>query len=353
MPAQAGDPAVPAGPIEIADCHDAAAWDAYVHAHPDATAYHRFAWRSVFEGVFRHPGVYLAARAGGRMAGVLPLVAFSSAVFGRFAVSLPFVNYGGVLADSPPMARALANAAVGLARDRGWRHVELRHLAQAFPEWPSRRHKVAMWKSLPADPDALWASTDRKVRNLVRKAEKAGCVAQVGGIELVDDFYRVFAHNMRDLGTPVYPRRFFERVASACAGDARVHVVRVDGAPVAGSVTIAFREAIEVPWASSLRAHSDKAPNMLLYWSMLSDAVARGAGRFDFGRSTAGEGTFHFKRQWGAQPQPLVWEYLGETGDLPDRGPANPRFRAAIAIWQRLPVRVATWCGPSIVRHFP
>jgi CelD/BcsL family acetyltransferase involved in cellulose biosynthesis len=132
-----------------------------------------------------------------------------------------------------------------------------------------------------------------------------------------------------------------------------VHVVRVGGVPVAGSVTVAFRECVEVPWASSLRSYSDKAPNMLLYWSMLRDAVARGATRFDFGRSTPGEGTYHFKRQWGAEARPLVWEYLGESGDLPDRGPGNPRFRAAIAIWQRLPVRVATILGPRIVRHIP
>jgi CelD/BcsL family acetyltransferase involved in cellulose biosynthesis len=118
-------------------------------------------------------------------------------------------------------------------------------------------------------------------------------------------------------------------------------------------VTVAFRDRIEVPWASSMRGESDKAPNMLLYWSMLRDAVARHATTFDFGRSTPGEGTYHFKRQWGAEARPLVWEYLGETGELPDRAPSNPRFRAAIAVWQRLPVFVATWCGPRIVRHIP
>lgn len=355
-PVTAGVPATPAtaaGPLIVSACDEATRWDAYVVNHAAATAYHRFAWKGILERAFGHPAIYLAAAQDGILRGVLPLVAFSSPLFGRFATSLPFVNYGGVLADRPEASAALADAALELARSRRWKHVELRHFEQQFPQWPARRHKVAMWKPLPADVDTLWASIDRKVRNLVRKSEKAGCTAEVGGAGLLDAFYQVFAHNMRDLGTPVYSKRLFEEVVSTLQRDARVHVVHFERRPVAAAVTVAFRDRIEVPWASSLRAESDKAPNMLLYWSMLRDAVAQHATTFDFGRSTPGEGTYHFKRQWGAEARPLVWEYLGETGALPDRAPSNPRFRAAIAVWQRLPVSVATWCGPRIVRHIP
>jgi serine/alanine adding enzyme len=339
--------------LAIAECDDPIAWNTYVHAHPDACGYHQFQWKGVIERAFDHRCLYLTARRDGGIVGLLPMVEFRSRLFGRFAVSLPFVNYGGVLADDQSIAEQLAAAAVNVAGQRGWRHIELRHIARRFPGWPARSHKVAMSRPLPADPESLWASIDRKVRNLVRKAEKAGCTAENGGPELVADFYRVFARNMRDLGTPVYTRRLFDLVLDTFRDDARVHVVRVGHEPVAAGVTIAYRDRVEVPWASSLRSHSDKSPNMLLYWTMLQHAIARDAAVFDFGRSTPGEGTFLFKRQWGAEPRPLVWEYLGERASLPDRSPSNPRFRLAVALWQRMPVPIATWCGPHIVRNIP
>ena len=158
---------------------------------------------------------------------------------------------------------------------------------------------------------------------------------------------------MRDLGTPVYARRFFADVLQAFPADTRVFVVRVGREAVAASITVGWRDRIEVPWASSLRAHASSSPNTLLYWTMLKWAVERGYKTFDFGRSTPDEGTFHFKKQWGAQPQELAWEYLGLTGALPDQSPKNPKFRAAIAVWQRLPVPVATALGPAIVRNIP
>ncbi len=337
--------------VDITD--DASAWNGYVNGHPEATAYHRWAWRDVFLSAFSHESIYLVAQDDSHIVGALPLVEFRSHLFGTFAVSLPFVNYGGVIANGDLAAGALNARAVSLARERQWRHVELRHIRRQFSEWPVKRHKVAMCLPLAADAEALWSSLDRKVRNQVRKAEKSGCTAEDGGPELLGDFYKVFAHNMRDLGTPVYARRFFDEVLSAFPADTRVFVVRVNGEPVAASLTVGWRNRLEVPWASSLRAHAIRSPNMLLYWAMLKWAMRQGYQMFDFGRSTPDEGTFHFKKQWGAQPLELAWEYLGLAGDLPDQSPRNPKFKAAVAVWRHLPLPVATALGPAIVRHIP
>jgi FemAB-related protein (PEP-CTERM system-associated) len=317
--------------------------------------YHRSSWPELLARTFGHPSCRLAARtADGRLAGVLPLVEFRSRLFGRFAVSLPFVNYGGILADTDEAAAALVDRALALCRANGWSHVEIRHEArERCPGWPARRHKVAMRLALPDRSEALWSGLDRKVRNQVRKAEKSRCVAECGGAALLQDFYRVFAHNMRDLGTPVYPRRLFEEVVRTFDGETRVHIVRADSEPIAAAITVRWRDRVEVPWASALRAHNDKCPNMLLYWAMLTRAIEDGARVFDFGRSTPGQGTYHFKKQWGAQASPLVWEYVGRAGEPPDMSPGNARFNLAIAAWRRLPVPVASALGPLIVRHIP
>jgi serine/alanine adding enzyme len=345
--------AVPSGPTEVVADLPAHRWDDYVSRAAMGTAYHLTRWREVFERAFGHRCHYLAATRGGQVVGVLPLVEFKTWLFGHFAVSLPFVNYGGVIADDRAGAQALANAAWQLARERGFRHVELRHVAQQFPELPVKRHKVAMTLALPATAAGLWDAIDRKARNQVRKAEKSGLVSVSGGPELLDGFYDVFAVNMRDLGTPVYPRRFFDLVTRLFPERARVHQVRLGEQVIAASITLGWRSTVEVPWASSLQTHRDKSPNNLLYWSMLQYAIDQRFTTFDFGRSTPGEGTYHFKTQWGAEASPLNWEYWLHGGSMPDQSPKNPKFRLAIATWRRLPLWVANRVGPRVVRNLP
>ena len=328
--------------------------DRFAEGHATATGYHLTGWLGVIERAFGHETKYLAATSGNGIEGVLPLVFFSSRVFGRFAVSMPFLNYGGVVADDPSVRRALVDRAVEETRSRRGSHLELRHSGQLCPELAPKRHKVAMRLPLASDPDRQWEALDRKVRNQVRKGEKSQLTVAQGGSELVDDFYSVFAHNMRDLGTPVYARAFFAEVMRTFADRARIFVVHHEGRPVAASLVFWHRSMIEVPWASALRESNPLSANVLLYWHMLKFSVERGFAVFDFGRSTPNAGTFHFKRQWGAQPLELVWEYWNASGAAPESlNPDNPKFDLAIRVWQRLPVSVATAIGPHVIRHIP
>lgn len=342
------------GPVCVHRDVSDGAWDAYVGRHPDASGYHLTAWTRIIASAFRHRVCRLVAESDRGIEGVLPLVLFRSRLFGRFAVSLPFLNYGGIIAESPEAERALLDAAIDECLQGGASHLELRHSRRLFADLPCKRHKVAMVLPLEKTPDGQWKALDRKVRNQIRKAEKSGMTSLAGGSELVPVFYEVFARNMRDLGTPVYAMRFFEEVVSTLPDRTRVFCVYAGSRPVAASIVHVHRDIVEVPWASSLREFSAQAPNMLLYWQMLQFAIGRSAQSFDFGRSTPGEGTFHFKRQWGAAPQELVWEYWTAPGvPLPDLSPANPGYRRAIALWQRLPVPLAKLAGPPIVRNIP
>jgi FemAB-related protein (PEP-CTERM system-associated) len=227
--------------------------------------------------------------------------------------------------------------------------VELRHVSRQFPQLPARQHKVTMLLRLA---EGMWERLDRKVRNQIRKAQKSGLTVVSGGGELLDEFYQVFARNMRDLGTPVYPRRLFAEVLHAFPGRAALHVVRLEGRPVAGGLTYRTRGTVEVPWASSVRDYNTLCPNHLLYWHICESAAGAGCEVLDFGRSTPGEGTFKFKEQWGASPVPLHWEYrMLRDGSLPNLSPTNPNYRLMIEPRKRLPLPVATAIGPHIVRN--
>jgi FemAB-related protein (PEP-CTERM system-associated) len=340
--------------LTVSDHIDAAEWDEYVQRHPEGSIDHLWRWRDVFSRVFDHPSTYLVARRDDVVTGVLPLVQFRSRLFGRFLVSVPFLNYGGVLASDAAAGTALIAEAHEVARRFGASHIELRHTGRQFTDLPIREHKLKLTRPLPATTNALWSDVDRKVRNQVRKAQKDGLSAQTGHSELIADFYTVFSRNMRDLGTPVYPKSLFVETGRLFSHELRVYVVRAARVPVAAAIALRFQDTVIVPWASSLREYRQHCPNMLLYWTMLEDAVQRGVKTFDFGRSTRGAGTHQFKLQWGATETPLHWEYLLLTrSGVPDHGPTNAKFAAAIAVWQRLPLWVTEAIGPTIVRNIP
>jgi FemAB-related protein (PEP-CTERM system-associated) len=345
---------VTASPIRVGSQVDPLAWDRFVEAHPDASFYHLWSWRHVFERAFDHRTEYLAATCDGRIVGVLPLVIVESWLLARHAVSLPFVNYGGVLATDARAPQALLDHATALAVRGRWTHIELRHKGRMFGGLPFKQHKVTMAFTLPDSKQAAWDGLDRKVRNQIRKAQKSGLTAILGGGELIDCFYDLFAITMRDLGTPVYPKSFFAETLRRFPDRTRLAVVRRGTQPVAAAFISTFRDVIEVPSAASLRDCRSLCPNHLLYWTVIEHAIDAGLRVLDFGRSTPGAGTFAFKEQWGARPGGLSWEYqMLSRPDMPDRSPANSKFAPAIAAWKRLPVGLTRVVGPHLVRSFP
>lgn len=207
---------------------------------------------------------------------------------------------------------------------------------------------------LPDDFAILWKGFTAKLRSQIRRAEKEAMTFNIGGEELLKDFYTVFSRNMRDLGTPIYSRAFFSEILKTFATQARIAAVYLAGEPLAAGFLYGFRGVLEIPWASSDRRHNHLAPNMLLYSAVLQYACQEGYRVFDFGRSTPDSGTYRFKEQWGARPVQLYWHYwLRNGGPLPDLSPSNAKFRWATFLWQQLPLGVSRRLGPNIVKFIP
>jgi serine/alanine adding enzyme len=351
------DVAPDASDIRIAPVDDADqdAWDRFVAAVQGASHYHGYGWRKVVRDTLGNETHYLAARASdGRFAGVLPLVRLRSILFGDFLVSLPFVTYGGALAITGDVARRLLESAVALGRELGVSHIELRGAAPEALAWPARTDKVSMVLALPESRDALWKGISSKLRSQIKRPMREAVTCEFGGPELLPEFYAVFTENMRDLGTPVYPLSFFRAILDRFPDSARLALVRLQGAPVATGFLLENRGSMEIPWASSLRRVNNLSVNMYLYWNVLEHAVGRGMKQFDFGRSTLDSGTFRFKKQWGAEPVQLQWHYWLRAGGAPPvLNHSNPKFRLAVAAWQKLPLPVANWLGPHLSRHLP
>ncbi len=325
-------------------------WRAFLADRPEATVFHDPAWGVVMREVYGNRPYYLTARAGGRIVGVLSLVCQRSRLFGTRLCSVPYLDSAGVLAEEPAATDALLAAADGLRGELGIPAVEVRQDAPLAGDRPVRTDKVTLVLDLPDSAEALWAGFKPKLRNLVRKPQKAGLVIEAGGSERMGEFHGVYARTMRDLGSPPHGRRFFDRLAEALGESVRLFVVRQGERTLAAGFALTDQGGVHVPWAAADWRCRDTGANMLLYWAMLEDACGRGAAAFDFGRSSRGSGTYHFKTQWGAQERPLYWHYLlAEGAAMPDLRPDSPKYRLFVNLWRRLPVPIARGLGPAII----
>jgi FemAB-related protein (PEP-CTERM system-associated) len=331
------------------------ALETYVAAQEQMPLSRHPGWLSVLERGLGHEVLCLEAVEDGKTCGLLPLAHVHSLLFGHFLVSLPYLNHGGVLADNERVAQLLIDQSIELAKRLNVRYLELRHeRALEHPALGDRmNHKVHMRLPLPATPGTLWDRLSGKVRNQVRKGQKSQLSVVWGGEDLLDEFYAVFSHNMRDLGTPVYGRRFFQSILRQFGERAELCVVRTGDKPAATALLLHGWGVTEVPSASSLRQFSSTCANMLLYWHLLERAVQRGQSVFDFGRSSMDSNTFRFKKQWGAEPSPADWQYHVRIGTINAVRPENPRYQRFIRMWQRMPLWLTRLVGPAIVRGIP
>ena len=295
---------------------------------------------------------------GGEICGYLPLALVSSRLFGRFLVSLPYLNRAGVVARDREVADRLVARAFELAEGYKVKYLELRHHDQGFVRDPEpfdycRDEKVRMVLDLPDSEDALWKAVNAKVRNQIRKGDKSDLSIRWGREDVLCDFYDVFAVNMRDLGTPVYPRKLFSKILEHLGDRAEFAVVDCDAQPVAGALLIHDDRVTQVPSASCLRAFNKTNANMWMYHRLLLRTIGRGNILFDFGRSSEGSGTYRFKKQWGARPKPTAWHYHLREGDVQQMRPDNPKNQKRVEQWKKLPVWLTRLVGPSIVRGIP
>ncbi len=337
-----------------------AQWDSYVSKHQNFSPYHLFAWGQAVERAYRHKAFYLTAYNDQKeICGVMPLSKISKLGGGSELCSLPFCDVGGILFDDETVRAALLDKALDLMCSLACKSLDIRQAQNtAAPgeesEIPTGT-KVRMFAALPNAPDVMWDGFKSKLRSQIRKAEKNGLSYEVGeGALFLDEFYRVFAQNMRDLGSPVHAKNWFDEIVKQYAGHCVIGIVRLEQLPV-GAGLVLYRSGGNacIPWASTLLSHNRLAPNMMLYWRLIEYAINQGCTSFDFGRSSFGEGTFKFKSQWGAQPSPLQWQkYDSDKNLVSENISSGSKTRELVAdCWKKLPLSVANSVGPLLRRR--
>ena len=336
--------------IRVIEDRDSGRWEAYVLSHPSSTFFHRVGWREIFKKIFRLEPHYLLAERGSETIGVLPLVLQRSVLFGKALISLPFCVEGGPLTSDDDADAALTRVAIDLQNKTGAPYLEFRSRRAARVGWVSRTDLYATFsRPLSSDDKENLLAIPRKQRAVVRKCLESPLKSEVNGD--IGEVFRVYAESVRNLGTPVFPKRYFSTLLEIFGKDCETLTIKANGVPVSAALNFYHRDSVMPYYGGGTWPARRNGANDLLYWEVMRHAAAQGYRRFDFGRSKAGTGAFAFKKNWGFVPDWLEYEYHTLPGhSIPDKNPLSPKYALMIQAWKKLPLPIANFLGPRLIR---
>lgn len=329
-------------------------WDAYVDSHAQGTLYHKSVWKGFFEDYFKKPTFYIYVSENDTILGILPIIKVHSFLFGKSLVSFPHFDYGGLLASSDRAQNLLLEEGKKILEEQKSDELEIR-MDQLMSDCSLKykTKKISYILDLPETPELFQKQLKGTVRNRSKRPGKEGMYVKIGKGELLDSFYRVFAVNMRDLGTPVYAKSFFKHIMAAVPENFYITVVFTKNhKPAAASFCLCYKDKVEIPWVSSLRKYNKFSTNTCLYFNVISEAISRGFKRFDFGRCTKGGNTDRFKKNWKPREVQLYWYYImKDDAGLPEDMSGKSKYQLAVKMWSKLPVWLTKIMGPPLIKH--
>jgi len=340
--------------LHLLQPHEYGRWDAFVRACPDATFFHLSGWQKVIEGSFGIKTWFYYVQQDGQILGVLPLAEIKSRLFGHSLGAMPFCVYGGPAAPNDAARKMLDEAAHELAQQLGVGHLEYRGMQRFHPDdasWHTKELYVTFRKEITGDDEANMNAIPRKQRAMVRKGIKLGLRGEVDNN--VDRMFEAYARSVHRLGTPVFPKKYFAMLQEVFGNECEVRsIVTEDNRLVAAVLSFYWRDEVVPYYGGGTDLAREVAGNDFMYWNLMQAAAARGCRLFDFGRSKLGTGAYDFKKNWGFTAQHLPYEYkLYGASALPDNNPLNPKYQLFIKMWKKLPLPVANFMGPYIVRN--
>src|SRR6185295_9796601 len=174
---------------------------------------------------------------------------------------------------------------------------------------------------------------------------------KVDGIT-IEEFFELYSRNVRQLGTPVFPKRLFEHFRREFGADCKIFSVHGMDRLLSAACVLFYKDEFVSQYAASLKEYGHLSVNNFMYWMLMKYGCENGYKTFDLGRSKKGTGSFDFKKRWGMTMTDLPYQYaLVRQRSMPDTSPLNPKFSLGIRLWRKLPLSVTQVIGPIISKH--
>lgn len=334
------------------DAQEMARWDKFVESCSKGTFFHLAGWKKVIEFVYNHSCHFIYAENDGEIVAVLPLVEQKSVLFGHALISTPFCVYGGVASDNDDAMLFLENAAMNKAKELRVDYLELRYpFPRNNPQLVEKCAHSTFGISLAEDDDAIMAGIKKKQRAVVRHSLKNGLTYRVDSD--TDTAYQVYSESVRNLGTPVFPKKYFSALKAEFGDRCDVLTVEKDNKAVSSVLNFYYKGHVLPFYGGGLHEARALKSNDFMYYQLMCNAKReRQCEFFDFGRSKNDSGAFKYKRTWGMDPVPLHYQFfLVNAEQLPNLSPNNPKYKLFIQLWQKMPVWVSRIVGPFLSKY--
>ena len=336
--------------IKLLSDNELHSWNNYLGSNPLSSFCHRSEWKSILETAYGLTTHYMYAEENGDIIGILPLAEVKSLFFGHTLISTPFCVYGGACSNTSDVSNSLTSEAVKLAKDLNVDYLELRNISTNQDDWPYKDFYYTFQKEIAPDTDTNLKAIPRKQRAMVRKGINNNLQSVVDNN--TDRFYDIYSTSVRNLGTPVYPKRYFNTLKKTFGDACEILTITKDDKAISSVLSFYSNGTVMpyygggLPEARQLKAYD------FMYWELMRRSCEKNICHFDFGRSIEGTGSYSFKKNWGFEPKKLYYhQQLVRAKQTPDFNPMNSKYSAYIKIWQKLPLPVANLIGPLISRN--
>jgi FemAB-related protein (PEP-CTERM system-associated) len=332
---------------------DEKAWDEYVLKSNYSSFYHQIGWKRVVEKTYGYKPIYLLVKEGNEIRGVLPMFLIKSGFFGKKLVSVPFGPYGGVCSDNTIATEMLIKEAKRIVDKENLDYLELRNFVKCNNNgFITNESYVTFIVNLCPDPQIVWEKIKRDKRRKVEKTKNAGL--EIDWNATVEDFYKVHARTMRDLGTPTHGLDFFKNCLNEFPNNAKVLTTKYRDKPICCQFLFFYKETEIAVWGSSLDEYKDYHSDQLSNWEVIKYGCEKGFRYFDFGRCLHDTGVYRYKERWSGYPKQLYYQYyLNNVSKMPDTSQVNPNREKFSKVWKRLPVQITNKLGPVLRRKIP
>lgn len=314
--------------------------------------YHSYEWSELLNIVHGHGIFYLIEKNG-----IFPLAHIDSRIFGNRLISLPFADYGGPCASNNKTVEMLIKRAEDVALDLNVDFIEIRSPNENYYSLLEkngfiRRDDYFTFRlNLNQNISNLWDVVGRKNRNMIRKAKKNSVK-----IALMQDksdmrlFYKIYTKNMKELGSPPQPLKYFECLWAYFFPDKLLPLLaKYNDMHIAGGLFFKHGNTIHHSYQSSIKENLNLGQNNLMIWHVIKWGCENKYKFLDFGRTRVSAGNFLFKRKWGGDMTVMPYFYKFMQKELKERD--EIKYKHLSNLWSKyMPECLSNIIGPPIIK---
>ena len=324
-------------------------WDALVHQHPASTFFHLANWHSVCQIAYPNfQPAYLVAEQAQEVVGILPAFLISRPFAGKAMISNPFSVSAGPLARSAHIANSLLHALEQQASAEACDFIEVRDLdpdISLSEKWLGHRKFATFCKPTGETPEEILQQIPNRQRAVLRKADAHQLTLDIH--KDLSRFLQVYGISLRNLGTPIYPTRYFEALLDYFPDNCCLASVQQDGRDLSAVLCFQFKDTLMPYYGGGIPAARQYHSFPWMYWQLMQYGLKNNLPIFDFGRSPVGSGAYLFKKNLGFTPREMQYSYLPLKGQsVPELDQENSLVQQLTSIWSKLPVPLTRMLGP-------